>query len=150
MKKRDFTTGLCAWTPLSTFGTAVPSVQCTLPDWTAISIRDSEQTHYRQTQNNPPLEKFLPSFTCCFTKSSWFSTQAQAFSSLHYVIKVHGTKILATMPYVDYELCIVSIPCLRLLWNFHLRGLLSLLFLCVLEHKIIVFTSFSLALWWHF
>lgn len=62
-------------------------------------------------------------------RSSSFSIQVQEFSSLWYVIEVHGTQILARMPYVVYELRIKSIHCLRLLWNFHLLGKGSLLFL---------------------
>lgn len=88
-------------------------------------MRDSGHPCHRQPQNNPPLENHLPSFT----KKQLFSVQVQEFSSLRYVIEVHGTKILARMPYVVYELCIKSVHCLRLLWNFHLLGKGSLLFL---------------------
>lgn len=82
-------------------------------------IQDNSRDNYRITD-------LWKSFFQVSPKSSWFWTQVEVFSSLQDVTEVHSTKTSATMPYINYEVCII---CLRLQTSFHFHGTLWLLFL---------------------
>lgn len=115
----------CTCTSLPTLVTAnlpVPSMQKTVqhsvPDLTATSARDSGHPRHGQ----PRTVHLWKSFFLASSKCRCFLTQAQELCSLRCCI-------LARRAHIVYELCIKSVPCPRLLWDLHLLGTWSQLFL---------------------
>lgn len=94
--------------------------QCNTPylTWQLLQPEIQDTPVHRQ----PRTVHLWKSFFLASSKCRCFLTQAQELCSLRCCI-------LARRAHIVYELCIKSVPCPRLLWDLHLLGTWSLLFL---------------------